>query len=82
MQCFLRFLGLPSIACCRYDLDFWAHLGDYYYEYGISDGSNDVRWEAPPQGAIPLLHSAYILSRLAQYIIITISVCPEQLPGA
>lgn len=37
----------------KYDLDFWAHLGDYYYEYGISDGSNDVRWEAPPQGLQP-----------------------------
>lgn len=37
----------------RYDLDFWVHLGDYYYEYGISTGSGDIRWQPPPQGLQP-----------------------------
>jgi phosphodiesterase/alkaline phosphatase D-like protein len=38
----------------KYDsLDFWLHLGDYYYEYGVSQGTADIRWQPPPQGLQP-----------------------------
>lgn len=30
---------------------FWCLVqGDYYYEYGLSSGSGDIRWQPPPQG--------------------------------
>lgn len=40
----------------RYNLDFWVHLGDYYYEYGADtypSPEQAVRWARAPRGLQP-----------------------------
>jgi phosphodiesterase/alkaline phosphatase D-like protein len=40
----------------RYDLDFWVHLGDYFYEYGVTTypgPDQAVRYEPAPLGLQP-----------------------------
>ncbi|KAL3138687.1 hypothetical protein ABBQ32_006442 [Trebouxia sp. C0010 RCD-2024] len=40
----------------RYNLDFWVHLGDYFYEYGVDNypsPSQAVRYEPAPLGLQP-----------------------------
>jgi phosphodiesterase/alkaline phosphatase D-like protein len=40
----------------RYNLDFWVHLGDYYYEYASNASpppNQAVRWQPAPQGIQP-----------------------------
>ena len=41
-----HFDGTKSIAAIL------SLQGDYYYEYGLSSGSGDIRWQPPPQGRL------------------------------
>lgn len=47
-----KFLSKKNVAAWSTAFLNWGVYiqGDYYYEYGISSGSGDVRWQPPPQG--------------------------------